>query len=165
MDVIDKLPVDTQQTIMAAMEEEDRARLEPLVRAEENTAASLMTVDFLSCPATFTVARTLEYIRRNADEVESINYVYCMDEEDRLAGVVSLRDLLLSGSDAVLLDIMNRRLAVLRPCDDWESVANQFLKYRFKALPVIGGDGNLQGIVTFKHSFDELLDYYHRLAS
>ena len=165
VDVIDKLPVDTQQTIMAAMEEEDRARLEPLVRAEENTAASLMTVDFLSCPATFTVTRTLEYIRRNADEVESINYVYCMDEEDRLAGVASLRDLLLSGSDAVLLDIMNRRLAVLRSCDDWESVANQFLKYCFKALPVIGDDGSLQGIVTFKHSFDELLNYYHRLAS
>lgn len=49
--------------------------------------------------------------------------------------------------------------------DDWSTVANQFLKLRFKSLPVVGRDGHVQGIVTFRHSFDELLPYYHKLTN
>ena len=165
VDVIDRLPVETQRSIMAAMDEEDRTRLEPLVRAEAETAASLMTVDFLSCPETYTSAQALEMVRLNADEIEFITYIHCLDDESRLTGVASLRDLLLAEPDKLLLDVMNRRLATLNPQDEWETVAHQFLKYRFKALPVVDADSRIRGIVTFKHSFDELLDYYHKLAS
>jgi magnesium transporter len=164
-DVVDKLPVEAKESIMAAMEAEERAQIELLVQAEEDTAASLMTVDFISCPETYTSAGALELLKQNADEIETITYVYCVDEASHLCGVLSLRDLILSRTDTILSEIMNQRLATLRPDDDWEMVANQFLKLRFKALPVVDEDRKIVGIVNFQHSFDELLSYYHRLAN
>lgn len=164
-DVIDKLPADAQQTIMAAMDAQDRAQIEILVQAETNTAASLMTVDFISCPETYTTAMALEMLRQNADEIESITYIYCVDEESRLEGVVSLRELLLSEPYTPLSEIMNQRLVTLTPDDEWDMVAGQFFKLRFKALPVVDEEIRVQGVVTFFHSFDELLPFYHRLAN
>lgn len=164
-DVMDKLPAEAQQSIMAAMDVEDRAQIELLVRAETDTAASLMTVDFISCEQTYTIAKALEMLKEDADEIDSINYIYCTDETLRLVGVVSLRWLLLSEPQTPLSEIMNQRLAALAPDDDWNTVAYQFLKLRFKSLPVVSDDGRVQGIVTFRHSFDELLPYYHKLAS
>jgi magnesium transporter len=162
-DVIEKLPIEARESIMAAMEEEDRAQLEPLVRAEDDTAASLMTVDFLSCPQSHTCAQALEMVRKNADDIEFISYIHCLDDESRLTGVVSLRNLLIAEPKMVLGNVMNRRLASLSPDDDWETVANLFLKYHFKALPVLDTEGRVLGTVTFKHSFDELLGYLAKL--
>jgi magnesium transporter len=164
-DVMDKLPEDAQQSIMAAMDVEERAQIELLVRAETDTAAALMTVDYISCPQTFTIGMALDMLKQNADEIDSINYIYCTDEASRLVGVVSLRWLLLSEPTMPLSEIMNQRLATLNADDDLATVANQFLKLRFKSLPVVSGEGRVEGIVTFRHSFDELLPYYHKLAS
>ena len=85
-DVIDRLPEETQQSIMAAMEEGDRNRLEPLVGAEAETAASLMTVDFISCPETYTAGQALQMVRANAEDIDFITYIHCVDEEGRLTG-------------------------------------------------------------------------------
>ncbi len=164
-DVMEELPEDAQQSIMAAMEEPERTQLEKLARAEEDTAAQLMTVDFVSCPQTFTAEEALRRVKENAAEVEAITYIYCVDEAKVLAGVVSLRDLLLSEPTAVLSSFMNPRLATLRREDDWDKVADEFWKYRFKAMPVVDEAGHVEGIVTFRHSFDELLPYYYKLAS
>lgn len=163
-DVIDRLPEETQQSIMAAMEEGDRNRLEPLVGAEAETAASLMTVDFISCPETYTAGQALQMVRANAEDIDFITYIHCVDEEGRLTGVASLRNLLLAEPDKELVNIMNRRLARLSSDDELETVAQQFMKYRFKALPVIDENGKMEGIVTFKHSLDELLKYYSKLT-
>lgn len=164
-DVIDRLPEEVQQSIMAAMDDEERAQIEILIHAKEDSAASLMTVDFISCPDASTVSEALELIRKYADEVDSITYVYCTDEEMHLRGVVSLRDLILSPPETVLADIMNKRLVTLSLDDDWDAVATQFMKLRFRALPVVDREGRMLGIVTFLHSFDELLPYYSRLAA
>lgn len=163
-DVMDKLPSDAQRSIMAAMEEEERSQIESLIQAKEQSAASLMTVDFISCGQTATVSDALALLREYADEVESITYVYCTDE-GRLTGVVSIRELILACPEVPLSEIMNRRLVTLNLDDDWDEVAGQFLKLRFKALPVVDQASRILGIVTFHHSFIELLPYYHRLAA
>jgi magnesium transporter len=164
-DVMDKLPEATQISILEAMEEEDRTLIELLIHAREDSAASLMTVDFISCAEDSNVARAMKVVKEVAGEVESITYVFCTDEDSRLRGVVSIRNLILSEPTTPLADIMNRRLVTLSLEDDWEKVANQFLKLKFKALPVVDADGHLLGIVTFFHSFEELLPYYHKLAA
>jgi sporulation protein YlmC with PRC-barrel domain len=164
-DVMDNLPAETQQSIMAAMEDEERSQLEILIQASEESAASLMTVDFLSCPERYTVCEAMEMIRGCADEIESITYIYCMDEEMRIQGVVSLRELILAESNTDLSEIMNKRIIALNPKDEWNTVANQFLKLGFKALPVVDDNGRMAGVVTFRHSFLELLPYYQKLTS
>lgn len=164
-DVMDKLPEETQQSILEAMEEEDRALIEILIHAKEDSAASLMTVDFISCPEEYNVAQAMKVVREVAGDVETITYVFCIDEESRLRGVVSIRNLILSEPTTPLADIMNRRLITLSLEDDWETVAGQFLKLKFRALPVVDSGGHLLGIVTFFHSFEELLPYYHKQAA
>jgi Mg/Co/Ni transporter MgtE len=164
-DLLDTLPPQAQKTIMEAMEADERAQMERLSRAEEDTAASLMTVEYIACPRSYTAAQAIAEVQRAAKEIESINYVYCLDDKQRLRGVVSLRDLILADAQAKLSEIMNRRLAVVRPDDDWEEVAEQMMKFRFRALPVVNDEGCIEGVVTFKHSFDELLPYYYKMAS
>jgi CBS domain-containing protein len=164
-DVIEELPADAQKTIMAAMEEEERAQLELLAQAEEETAASLMTVDFIACADTLTAGEALAEVRLQAEDVEYITYLYCVDAAKRLRGVVSLRDLILAEPDVWLAEIMHQRLATLGREDDWDTVADQFWKYKFKALPVVDQEGRVEGIVTFRHSFEELIPHYYKLAS
>ncbi len=164
-DLMDTLPEKTQQSIMAEMEDDERSQIERLTSAEENTAASLMTVEYVACAADRHVADALRLIKQRADEIESIAYVYCLDDEERLIGVVSLRDLILAEPETALAEVMHRRLATLRPDQDREEVAEQMMKFRFSALPVVDEEGRVQGIVDFKSSFDELVRYYYRLAS
>ena len=161
-DLMENLPRQSQQTIMAAMEADERSQIEILTHVEEDSAGSLMTVEFVSCPQTLPVEGALSVVREKAQEIESIHYVYCVDEERRLSGVVSLRDLIIAEPAASLADVMNRRLATVKVDDDWSDVADNFLKYRFRALPVVGDDGRIAGIVTFAHSFDELISYYYK---
>jgi len=163
-DIFEKLPTEAQESLLAAMEDEERAQIELLVQAAPESVASLMTVDFISCPESYTCSQALALLRQYADEIESITYVFCTNEELNLRGVVSLRNLILSEPSASLIEIMNQRLVTLGLDDDWDTAANLFLKLRFKALPVVDADNHMLGIVTFMHSFDELLPYYSKLA-
>jgi magnesium transporter len=164
-DIFEKLPSEAQESLLAAMEDEERAQIELLVQAPPESVASLMTVDFISCPGTHNCSQALALLRQYADEIESITYVYCTDEEQHLRGVVSLRNLILAEPTSSLSAIMNQRLVTLGLSDDWDAVAGQFLKLRFKALPVVDADDHMLGIVTFMHSFDELIPYYSKLVA
>jgi Mg/Co/Ni transporter MgtE len=164
-DVIEELPESTQQSIMAAMEPPERAQLQKLADAEEDTAAQLMTPDFIRCPDSGTARDAWERVRKYAGEFETITYVYCHDEKGVFTGVVSLRDLILVDRESPLAEVMHRRLASVQRGDDFAAVAAEFWKYRFKALPVMDAEGKVEGIITFRHSFDELLPYYSKLAA
>ncbi len=164
VDVMEELPEDAQKSIMAAMDADDRAQIELLSQADDESAASLMTVEYLSCDPDLTAEAALERVRVEAKEIDSLAYVYCLDDGGILRGVLSLRDVLVAEPGAKLADLMHRRIASLDPQDDFETVAEQFWKYRFKALPVVDARGRMAGIVTFLHSFDELLGHYTKLA-
>lgn len=163
-DLVDMLPEDDQQEIMAQMETEERLQLERLSLAEDDTAASLMTVDYLVCSASGTVAGALAVLREKASEVRFISYLYCTDDDGRLVGVVSLRKVLGAPEGALLAPLMNRRLMTLSPSEDLDGVAEMFMKYRLHALPVIDADGRMEGLIAFEHAFDELLPRFVRLA-
>lgn len=163
-DVVEMLPEVTQQRVMAAMEDEEREQLERLSVAEEDTAASLMTVEFVSCREDATAGEALEAVRSALDEVRFINYVYCTDSSGRLSGVVSLRRLLKTPADSTLAQMMNTRLTTLAPGDGFGETADLFFKFRLQAIPVTDAEGRMEGVVTFEHSFDELLPFYRKLS-
>ncbi len=164
VDVVEMLSEETQQSIMAAMEEDEREQIEILSRAEEDTAATVMTLDFLSIPEDSTAGGALALVREKADQVEFIHYLYCLDPSGRLSGVVSLRNLILAGNGEPISSLMHSRLTTVHPDDPLEDLADAFLKFRFQALPVVDEEGVLEGVVTFQHSFDELLPFYGRAS-
>ncbi len=164
VDLVEMLPEEDQQTIMAQMEAGEREQLERLSGAEEDTAASVMTVEYLSCGASGTVADAMSVLRERVEDVSFFGYVYCLGDEDRLAGVISLRQIIRSDPAARLSDLMNRRITVLREDDDLDDVAEMFMKFRLHALPVVDREGRISGIVAFEHAFDELLPRFAKLA-
>lgn len=149
---------------MAAMEDDEREQIEILSRAEDDTAATVMTLEYLSIQASSSSSDALGHVQAKADEVGFISYVYCLDEYGRLAGVVSLRELLLADGPTPVSSLMHTRLTTVRPGDKLEDLAEAFLKFRFLALPVVEESGHLCGLITFQHSFDELLPFYRKAA-
>src|SRR5262249_38417668 len=116
----------------------------------------LMTTDYVDVPLDLTVAEVIERIRKVAAEAETVYYVYVVGKSNRLLGVASLRDLLLASPGANLADVMTENVFSVSPDADQEDVARSMAKYDFAALPVLGPDRKLLGVITFDDVMDVL---------
>ncbi|MCA9605367.1 MAG: magnesium transporter [Myxococcales bacterium] len=125
----------------------------------EDEAGGLMTTDYVALEPERKVWQAIEEVRRLALEegVETINYVYVVYKE-KLVGVVSMRDLILSDSAQELGDIMTENIVSVRVTDDQELVAHTIAKYDFTALPVVDEQGNLLGLVTVDDVVDVVIE-------
>ncbi|MCB9593822.1 MAG: magnesium transporter [Sandaracinaceae bacterium] len=125
----------------------------------EDVAGGLMTTDYVALSPERKVWQAIEEVRRLAleDGVETVYYVYVVYSE-KLVGVVSMRDLILSESDQELGDIMSENIVSVRDTDDQEVVAHTIAKYDFMALPVIDEQGNLRGVVTVDDVVDVVIE-------
>ena len=112
-------------------------------------------------------AGELADILEDLDRQERITLVQTIGAENAADALeeaeISVQTSILGDLDTELAGIMNRRLVTVRADEEWEEIAFQFLKLRFKALPVVDAENHPLGIVTFLHSFDELLPHYHKL--
>ncbi|MDC7227441.1 MAG: magnesium transporter [Spirochaetales bacterium] len=125
-----------------------------LLRFDEDDAAGLMTPRYLAVRAGITVAQTLHFVRRGAQEVETVYYIYILDEFKRLQGVVSLRELLMADDSELVNDIMETNYISVHEETDQEEVAKTLETYDLIALPVLDNRNQLLGIVTF----DDIID-------
>lgn len=153
-DVLSDLPVDKAKEILEQIEKEEAEDIQELLGHEEDTAGGLMTNEFIAYPPETTVREAIDRFKKDADEVETVYYIYVTDENEKLLGVVSLRDLILSDLDSKLSDIMAKKLKTVTPDTDEVDVGDIVSKYNLVALPVIDTEGSLLGIV----SVDDILD-------
>ncbi len=163
-DILTSLPDAHSETIIAAVEPSERAQLEQLIEYEEKTAAGLMTPEFVAVRPGTTVAETIEELRRQAPEIESIYYTYVLDADRTLLGVTTLRRLLRVKPEDHVGDIMETRLVTVRPEDSPRTVAEVFQKYSFLACPVVDEGMHMMGVILIKHAFDDLLPEFQREA-
>jgi magnesium transporter len=164
-DIFEELPEAHQAVIMRAMEPDERDEIQMLQTFEERTSGALMTTDFLTLPPDKTVSDALQLIRESAEMVELIQYIYLTDQKDRLLGAVSIKRLILSNPVDTLESLATPRVVSVKPDDSRETVAEMFYKYNFSAIPVVDESEKLIGIISYKHSFDELVPYYYRQVS
>jgi magnesium transporter len=122
-----------------------------------------MTTDYLSVTADLTIADVIERIRTVGSDAETVYYIYVLDDQKRLVGVASLRDLLLApassarpGEPVRVADLMVEDVLSVGPDTDQEEVARTMAKYDFAALPVLGPDKKLLGVITFDDVMDVL---------
>lgn len=120
----------------------------------EETAGSIMTSEFISIQEDLTLGDAYRNLRKVANDVESIYYVYVVDDEGRLTGVLSLRDLIINEEDKLVKDFMNRRVMAVQVNDNQEEVAQMVQDYDLLALPVVGFDQVLLGLITV----DDIMD-------
>lgn len=156
-DVLSDLPVDKAKEILEQIEKEEAQDIQELLSHEEDTAGGIMTNIYISYLPETTVQEAIEKFKKYAEEVETVYYIYIIDRNEKLVGVISLRDLLLAPSDAKLADIMKTKLKTVTPDTDEEEVAEIASKYNLVAIPVVDSENYMLGIVTIDDIIDRIL--------
>lgn len=161
-DVLGGLPAERAQEILEHIEEEDAEDIQELLGHEADTAGGLMTNEFIAYPETLTVREVVDRFKKDAPEMETVYYIYSLDDGGKLSGVVSLRELLLAGLEARLGEIVERKLKTVGPEADGMQVAGIISKYNLVALPVVDAEGALSGVVTVDDVVDRILPHQAR---
>ena len=156
-DVLSDLPTEKAKEILEHIEKEDAEDIQELLGHEEDTAGGLMTNEFIAYSPQTTVRETIERFKKDAEEIESGYYIYVLDDQEKLIGVTSLRDLLLAEADARLSEIMETKLKTVPPDADEMVAAEIISKYNLLALPVVDSEGFLLGIVAIDDIIDRIL--------
>ncbi|TCI36486.1 magnesium transporter [Exiguobacterium sp. SH4S7] len=157
-DLMTELPDDFMNELFEQMDETEATEVKDLMRYPDDTAGAIMTTEFIVLQADKTIGATLEELRDLGPEAETIYYLYVIDVDRRLVGVVSLRDLIVSPLDHLIADIMGRRVVSAHVMTDQEDLARTVQKYDLLALPVIDSDDHLLGIITV----DDVMDVIER---
>lgn len=158
VDLVRRLNPRVAEELLRLVDEADRRDIAMLTNYRENTAGALMTTDYAWLPASLTVAEALDRLRLQAPDRETIYYVYVLDENRRLQGVISLRDLILAPRHALIRDRMETDVLSVNAQEDREVVAQQMARYDLLALPVVDDEGRLVGIVTHDDVIDVVVE-------
>ncbi len=147
-DIVGELPHGDAEGILFEMEPDEQAELRELIAYPSDTAGGLMTPAFVAIAPTLRADQAVTALRKVAQEAETIYYVYVIDEDERLLGVLSLHNLVLSPPETPVRDLMVKSAVQVLVTDDQEKVARIITDYNLLAVPVVELDGRLVGIVT-----------------
>ncbi len=166
-DLLGDLPPEQAREALAEMEDADEVR--PLLGYPDESAGGLMTTTYIALRRQTTAAQAIEFLRQVSDRTEIPFYIFVVDKERRLVGVVDLRDLLAVPPDTVMEDIMDPDVIYVTAGTDQEKVAHIMAKYDLAAIPVVDSKRRLIGVITYDDIVDVLEeeateDIYH-LAS
>lgn len=169
VDVLNELDKSQVVSYLTLMDKEAAAQIKALLHYEEYTAGSIMTTEFVTVPENSTVRSAMTILRNEAPSAETIYYVFVVDDDNRLTGVVSLRDLIIAEEDTLIRDIMNERVVSVLVSDDQEDVARTTQDYNLLAVPVVDFQNHILGIITVDDIIDvldeEASDDYSKLAA
>ncbi len=160
-DLLDGLPEELREQVMALMKKEDAAEVEELLQYEPDSAGGIMSPDFLAMNESLKVTEAIQQVQQLSEEAEMAFYVYVLDEENRLKGVLSLRQLLMNAANKRLSTIMEMDVVTVTPETDQEKVAHIVSRYNIMAVPVVDHDGVMLGIVTV----DDIVDVIREEAT
>lgn len=155
-DLLEEMPANVVKKLLLSASPETRRDINHLLRYPEDSAGSIMTVEYVDLKETMTVEEAIARIRQVGLDSETINICYVLDSTRRLLGTVALRYLLISPSDEVIGEIMHENVVHIHTLTDQEEVARQFQKYDFIAMPVVDNEERLVGIITVDDVVDIL---------
>ena len=155
--VINRDDPESVENILVAMQPEEAAEIRELLPYGENTAGGIMTPEFVAAFPEITVDETIKALRQLAGEVEYVQYVYVIDREEKLLGVLSLHKLVLASPKTPIGELMSRDLWSVRADEDQEIAARIVTERALMALPVVDEMGKLLGIITHD-DIDEIIE-------
>ena len=154
VDIVEEMPASVVIRILDKATPEMRKSINEILQYPEDSAGSIMNMEFLSLKKDMTVEDAFKRIRRIGGELETINILYVTDPTRHLLGVLSVRDLLLAEEDDLIQDIMDPNVVSVNTMDDKEDAAQALSKYDFLAMPVVDKEQRLVGIVTVDDAMD-----------
>lgn len=157
-DLIEELPANLVNKVIKNTDQSKRSVINEILKYPEDSAGSIMTVEYVSLKETDTVADAFAEIRKSGLRKETIYIAYITDADRHLVGVVSIRELLLADPETKLKDLMEDNIISVNTYTDKEDVAKLFDKYDYLALPVTDSENRLVGIVTIDDALDVMAD-------
>ena len=156
-DLVADLSDETREELLSLMERDEAEELGELLAYPEDTAGGMMTTEFVALPASLTCAQAIDRLRELEPDAETIYYVYLTDDEDRLVGVLSLRDLIVARPDTSVAEVMIPEPVTVGVLADEDEVAEVVAHYNLLAVPVVDASSHLVGIVTVDDAMDAIL--------
>jgi Mg2+ transporter MgtE len=156
-DLVADLSDETREEILALMEHAEAEEVKELLSYPEDTAAGMMTTAFVTIQVGLTCGGAIDRLRELEPDAETIYYVYITDADERLVGVLSLRDLIVAQPDTPLADVMIREPVAVGLLADEDEVAEIVAHYNLLAVPVVDEEGRLEGIVTVDDALDAVI--------
>ncbi len=160
-DLLEEMPANIVKKLLANASPETRRDINHLLRYPEDSAGSIMTVEYVDLKENMTVRDAIDRIRQIGLDSETINICYVLDAKRTLVGTVALRYLLTNAPDEIIGDIMHENVIYINTLMDQEEVARQFQKYDFTAMPVVDNENRLVGIITV----DDIVDILQEEAT
>lgn len=157
VDMLEELPANLVNRILDTVSSSDRALINQLLNYPEDSAGSIMTTEYVDIRRNMTVAQAMMHIKETGIHKETI-YTCYVTERRRLIGIVSAKDLMTTGDDILIKDLMETEIISVKTHTDKEEVAKLFTKYDFLAIPVLDTDGLMVGIVTFDDAMDVMVE-------
>ncbi len=154
IDLIEEMPAGVVKKILKNSTVVERRLINQFLKYEEDTAGSIMTIEFVHLRANMTVAEAMAHIKRTGVSKETIYTCYVTDEKRELTGVVTLKELVLADDNLIISGLMEQELIYVQTHDDQEIIANIFKKYDFLSLPVVDNEARIVGIITI----DDVVD-------
>jgi magnesium transporter len=156
-DILDDLDKEDAEELLNSMEKEASIEVRELMEYEDNTVGSLMSTDFISLKNNYTAQKAIDYLRELKPEEENIYYLYVTNNHDKLCGVVSLRNLIISEPHTMLSEIMHDNLTFVHANDEIKELIKTVSKYNLLAIPVVDDDMTLIGMVVLNDVIYELI--------
>ena len=153
-DLMEEMPSNVVKRLLSKTTPETRKDINQLLKYPEDSAGSIMTVEFIDLKENNTVKEAINKIKKEVSDKETIDTCFVVDKGRHLLGIVTLRDLLLSEPDDTMSDIMTNYQTQITTLTDQEEVANDFKKYDVTSMPVVDSENRLVGIITI----DDIVD-------
>lgn len=160
VDIIEEMPAVVVKKILQNVNPQTRRNINHLLKYPENSAGTLMTIEFVDLKKYMTVQQCFARIREIGIDKETIYTCYVIDHERKLEGLVSVKDLLLSKYEDIVGDIMEENIISVNTFTDQEEVAKMFSKYGLIALPVVDLENRLVGIITVDDAIDVMQEEF-----
>ena len=160
-DLLEEMPASVVKRILANAQAETRKDINHLLQYPDDSAGSIMTVEFVDLEEDMTVNDALNRIRQIGMDTETVNTCYVLTEKRFLVGIVAIRYLILNDGNRKIGEIMNEKVVSCTTSADQEHVAQIFKKYDFTALPVVDNENRMVGIITV----DDVMDIMEQEAT
>ncbi len=149
-DVLSVLPASEAEEILNLMEHEEAKKIKSLLEEQNDTIANLTTSSFISSRPTDTISEVIEHYHKVAPEMDVTNYVFVLDGDSKLIGVLGTQDLLMAEPSDKLEDVMNTEVISLDFTDSIAKASEMFTRYGFRAIPVTDKNDVIQGVIPYR---------------
>lgn len=161
VDLVAELSEEKRKEIISLLDLEDAKDVRELLIYEEDTAGGIMTKEYITVKKDITIYQAIEDLREKSNEAETIYYVYVVDKDEKLVGVLSLRELIVSKPNKIIDEIMHEQVISVNLKTDQEDVARLVSKYDLLAIPVVDDNNKIMGIITV----DDIIDVIEEEAT